>query len=207
VTVRSEFTLSEADWFAPQGPVCAIVDATGTILGWSGLDDEGLDVTVAPGEVTLTTRAIIAASGLYSFRVYGGHVSDFTRWCLHLRSLWYVGEALDAPYTRESFATPLMLTALRRLAQQALPRITDRLEVAALGADVATLLGLPADLLPTLTLGGTVHLTDLDREVRLTAIDEQPGVAVAALEVGQLARDGAQLLGAGAIAAGVRRIR
>ncbi|MCA2992072.1 hypothetical protein [Gemmatimonas sp.] len=199
VTVRSQFTLSEAAWFAPQGPVCAIVDVTGSILGWSALDDEGLDVTTAPGVVELTTRAVIAASGLYAFRVYGGHATDFSRWCVHVQSMWYLGEALDAPFTAESFATPLMLTALRRLAQQAQPRIADRVEAALL--ELLT-------LDPTaIQLGGTVELSDFARVERITAIEEQPARAVAALEIGPLARDGAQLLGAGAIAAGVRRIR
>lgn len=207
LTVRSLFTLSAADWFAPQGPVVAIVDAMGTILGWSALGDDGIDVTVAPGIVELTTRAVLSTSGLYGIRVYGGHATDFTKWCLHLRSMAYVGEALDAPYTPEAFPTALMLTALRRLSQQSAPRITDRLTVQELHDSHAQALGISPALLPQLTLGGTVHLEDWDREVRITAIEEQPGMPVAAIEVGQLARDGSQLIGSAAIAAGVRRIR
>lgn len=206
LTVRSLFTLSEGEWFAGQGPVAAIVDAVGTILGWSSLDEDGIDVEVAPGEVLLTTRATVTASGLYGIRVYGGG-TDYRRWCMHVRSLVYVGEALDAPYTRESFSTPLMLTALRRLAQQSTPRIGDRLEVLELRRALAPSLGLPAAVLPEITLGGRVHLEDWDRMVRVTAIEERPGQPVAAIEVGQLTRDGAQLLGAAAVAAGVRRIR
>ena len=207
VTVRSLFTLSAASWFAPQGPVCAIVNGSGAVLGWSALDDEGIEVEVAPGVVELTTRAVISESGLYAFRVYGGHATDFARWCLHLRSMWYVGEALDAPYSPDSFSTPLMLTALRRLAQQSQPRITDRLLVAELASALAPSIGVDADMLPAITLGGTVVLEDWDRTVRVTVIEERPNAPLAAIEVGQLARDGAQLLGSGAIAAGVRRIR
>jgi hypothetical protein len=206
-TVISLFTLSAGEWFTGHAPAAALVDASGAILGWSALDEDGADIEATPGQITLVTRAVLGASGRIALRVYGGTPSDYTKWCTHLESFAYLGEATDAPYTRDSFSTPLMLAALRRLQQQSEPRITDRLTIGELTAAAAQAIGVTPALVPQVVLGGRVHLEDWNRLVRVTAIDETPDAAVAAVEVGQLARDGAQLLGEAAIAAGVRRIR
>lgn len=207
ITALSVFGLSVADWMAPLGPVVAIVDASGAILGWSALGEDGALIEVAPGVVALQTRAIVSASGLYTVRVYGGSPTNYTLWCAHVRTLLFLGEASDVPYTRESFASLLQLVGTRTLVDGARPRITDTITVTELLAAHARALNVSATLLPRLTLGGLVHLEDRDRLVRVVAITRRPQATDTAVELGTVAPDGGRLLGATALAAGARRTR
>jgi hypothetical protein len=207
ITAISLFTLSAGEWFAGQGPVLALVDAAGTILGYQRLGDDGLVVESAPGVVTLTAQATIAQSGLYGFRVYGGASADYSRWCVHLRTFFYLGEATDAPYTPTSWPTRLMLAGLKKLDQLRTPRITDRLTLDEWNAAQLTAAGVPLAGVPPVVLGGRVHLEEWDRVVRVIAYTERPDMPVADVEIGQLARDGSRIITQTALAAAPQGVR
>lgn len=207
INARARFSLSVGDWFAGHGPVVAIVDAAENILGFARLGDDGATIESTPGEITLTARAVIATSGMYGARVYGGNASDFTQWCVHWGTFFYRGEATDAPYTPEAWATRLMLAGLAKLAQLALPRISDRLTIEEWDAARLLAAGVNTDAVPPIVLGGRVHLESVDRIDRVVAYTERPGQPVAEVEIGQLARDGSRLLAQTAIATNVAGVR
>jgi hypothetical protein len=207
ITALSVFGLSVFDWMAPQGPVVAIVDSAGNILGWSALGEDGALIEVAPGVVALQTRAVIATGGQYTVRVYGGSPTSYTRWCVHVRTLLFQGEADDVPYTRESYAALLQLTGTRALVEGARPRVTDTVTVTEFLALHAQALGVSPTLLPRITLGGLVHIEDVDRIARVTAMTRRSGTSDSEIELGTVGPDGGRLLGATALAAGTRRPR
>jgi hypothetical protein len=207
ITALSVFGLSVFDWMAPQGPVVAIVDSAGNILGWSALGEDGALIEVAPGVVALQTRAVIATGGQYTVRVYGGSPTSYTRWCVHVRTMLFQGEADDVPYTRESYASLLQLTGTRALVEGARPRVTDTVTVTEFLALHAQALGVSPTLLPRITLGGLVHIEDVDRIARVTAMTRRSGTSDSEIELGTVGPDGGRLLGATALAAGTRRPR
>ncbi len=206
IVAVSRFSLSVADWFAGAGPVVAIVDADENILGFAKLGDDGANIEATPGEITVTARATIATSGMYAVRVYGGTTDD-ELWCVHWRTFFYRGEALDAPYTPESWPTRMMLAALKMLAQLALPRITDRLTIEEWDYARLAALGIAPDAVPPIVLGGRVHLEEVDRMQRVTAYTERPELPVAEVEIGQPDRDAARVLAQTAISSNVAGVR
>lgn len=207
ITALSVFGLSVADWMTPNAPVVAIVNADGNVLGWSALGDDGILVEAAPGVVLLTTRAIIAASGTYTVRVYGGHPTDYRLWCAHVHTMLYQGEALDAPYTATDHAAPMMLLGLKALVEGAQPRATDRITVQEFSDAVARARGVPAATLPRITLGGDVVLLASGRRMRVRAYTLSPTDAFQDVELGMVPPNGARLLGATALAANTRSPR
>ena len=207
ITAISLFGLSIADWMPPLGPACAIVDASGTILGWSALGDDGALIEVEPGVVLLTTRATIRGRGRYTVRVYGGNPNDYTLWCAHVRTMLYQGDALDAPYTPTDHASQLQLLGTRALLEGAEPRATDRLTLKEFGAAEARSRGVPLTTLPRVTLGGEVLFTASGRRLRVRAFTIRPTLEHSDVELGQVPPNGARLLGATALAAQTRRTR
>lgn len=218
ITVRALFTLSVGDWTPGQGPVVAIVDAAGTILGSGRLGDDGVSIEVAPGVVDVPATATLAASGWVRIRTYGGSSSDYSRWCVHLRSMLYKGTATDVPYTAESWGTRLAVAALARLTQQCAPRISDRLTIrewtdAQLAAGDVD----PAGVRPVV-MGGRVIIEpaaagDAVRTARVVTISarlvQQEDSVVEDIEIGigQPARDAVRQLAAAGVAAGAGGFR
>ncbi len=206
ITVRAAFRLSVGDWLAGEGPVVALVNESGTILGWSALGDDGVLIDTEAGQVMLTAQASIAQSGRYGFRVYGGPASDLTRWVMHEESMFYVGASTSAPYTTDSYPSQMLLAARRAIGERTLPRISDTLTVEDLAARYADALGL-AGLVPPLVIGGRVHIEPEDRRARITVIVSRPGTPIADVQIGQVYRDSSRLLADAALAAGVRGLR
>lgn len=211
ITVRALFTLSVGDWTPGQGPVIAIVDAAGTVLGSGRLGDDGVAVDVAPGVIYVHATATLYASGWIRVRAYGGSSSDYTRGCVHLWSMVYKGIATDVPYTPESWGTRLAVAALARLTQQCGPRITDELTLQEwTAAQLAAGDIDPAGVRPVV-LGGAVSIEpmrvgEVARSERVMRITEKPDTPIS-VGIGKLPRDAAEQAAVTGIAAGVGGLR
>ncbi|WP_156799002.1 hypothetical protein [Gemmatimonas aurantiaca] len=206
ITLRSQFRLSMADWYAGEGPSCAIEDAALQILGWGALGDDGILIDTEAGTVTVIAQAVISASGWYRARLCGGPTSDASKWVLHDESMFYAGDAKDAPYTRDSYPSKMLLRCAPLFDERAQPRVQDSVDIEELSTMFAAAIGLTG-MIPPLVLGGRVHIEELDRLERLTTIVERPGVPVARVEIGQVGRDGARLLGETVLAGNVGGVR
>jgi hypothetical protein len=214
ITVRSLFALSQGTWTpGGGGPVVSIHDLSGAVLAWAALAEDVV-IDADPGEVTLVCQATISAPGLYGIRVTGGSSSDFTKWCVHLESFFYRGDATDAPYAPGSHASTMQLAAGPAFLEAAAPRYTDRLTVEEITAAWASAVGIPADVaatvFPRLTLGMRLLIEERGRRVRVTRLIRRPAQPPEA-QVGALALDGGRLIGDAMLAAGaapaVRGIR
>lgn len=207
ITARVVFRLSIADWLPPHAGSIAIVSEAGAILGWSAVGEDGVGIDAVEGTLTLVAAAVITASGRYGVRLFGGRTDDWTQWCVHDETMFYLGEATDAPYDPGSYASQMLLTAAPYVLDKCAPRISDTLTVQELSAVYAQALGIGEGIVPDLVEGGRVHLEDWDRLARVLSITSRPGQPIAAIEIGQLSKTGDRMLGEAVLAAGVGGVR
>jgi hypothetical protein len=206
ITDLSQFRLSMADWYAGQGPSVAIFSEAGERLAWAALGEDGITVEVEPGIIVVPVQAVINVSGRYAVRVYGGASDVLDRWCMHDQSMFYMGDATDAPYTRGSYPSEGLLRCARLFEERATARFSDVLEVEEFSTMAAAAMR-RAGMVPPLVLGGRVQEQSTGRVSRVTAIVARPDVRVSRIEIGQVMPNGARILGEAALAADVGGLR
>jgi hypothetical protein len=178
---------------------------TNAVVAWAGSQPENADALTAPDNarlpltwnaaaktweplhVALSCNAVFTETARCELRYYGPiglsstvYARTYVRWS----SVWRAG-AIDAiPYVNGSRGDDLLLTGAQLLLRDARPAVTYTVTLDAFSPLDIAAAGLPANVLPTVELGGRVQLEHDDTTLRVLSFDRRPNQAISAVTVG-----------------------